>query len=167
MAEFQFAQTDAEDRWTIEDVLQCMLGGRALQLATLQALRRVRMTSESWLILEALHTRPRIMSELAEDLSMQKGSLSRWVARLEEAGFVRCRHDPRDQRRKTATLTKTGRLQLHSARNSLAEMLADFDYSLTASDREAMMRLSRGWHAALGRREKRDFDERRPDDSSV
>lgn len=153
MAEFSLAPTSDEDRWTTEDVLQCLLGGRALQLATMRALRRVRMTSESWLILEALDTRPRIMSELAEDLAMQKGSLSRWVARLEANGFVRCRLDPRDQRRKTAMLTKAGRLQLRSARSCLAEMLVDFDYSLTVADRETIEKLARDWYATLGQRE--------------
>ena len=151
MVEPRFAVTDDQDCWTTQDVLQYLLGGRALQLATMRALRQVRMTTESWLILEALDMRPRIMSELADDLAMQKGSLSRWVARLEALGFVCCRHDPRDQRRKTASLTKAGRLQLGSARSIVAEMLVAFDYSLKDSDRDAVMEVSRRWYAAVMR----------------
>ena len=158
MVESRFAQISDEDCWTAQDVLQCLLGGRALQLATMRALRRVRMTPESWLILEALDVRPRIMSELAKDLAMQKGSLSRWIARLEAADFVRCRHDPRDQRRKTATMTRTGRVQLRSARSSIAEMLVTFDYALTAVDRQTMTSLSRSWYAAVGRQEDGEVD---------
>ncbi len=153
MGEVQFAQTSDDERWNAQDVLHCLLAGRALQLATMRALRQVRMTPESWLILEALDARPRIMSELAEDLAMQKGSLSRWVARLEAASFVRCHLDARDQRRKTATLTRAGRLQLGEARSSVAEMLVTADYNLTAVDRTAIARLSRDWYAALRQRE--------------
>ena len=152
MADSRLAATRDDDCWTAGDVLQCLLGGRALQLATARALRRVRMTPESWLILEALDARSRIMTELADDLAMQKGSLSRWIGRLEAAGFVQYRHDPRDQRRKTATLTRTGKLQLGSARSCLAEMLVTFDYALTATDRDAIARLSRDWYTALGQR---------------
>ncbi len=147
-----------EDRWAPDDVLQWLLGSRALQVVTARALRRVRMTPESWLILETLERRSCIMSDLAEALAMQKGSLSRWIGRLEASGFVRCRLDPSDQRRKTAMLTKAGKLQLRSARSSLAEMLEAFDVRIGAAERGALAGLSRSWHAVLGAQADEGFE---------
>ena len=132
----------SEGRADLEDVQFWLLSARTLVLDLKRALRPLRLTPDAWLILEGLAPGPRMPSALAEDLGIQKGSMSRWLSRLEAYGWVDCRNESLDQRRKTASLTSSGRQQLERARCMLSELLAAADMPATTADRDSVNALS-------------------------
>ena len=133
----------SEGRSDLGDVQFWLLSARVLVLGLKRALRPLRLTPDAWLILEGLAPSPRMPTALAKDLGIQKGSMSRWLSRLEACGWVDCRVESIDQRRKTVSLTSSGRQQLDRARETLSEWLAAVDMPAMTADRDSLTALSR------------------------
>jgi len=83
---------------------------------------------------------PLTPSELAERERVQRPTVTRVLARLEEAGLVVRAADPRDRRCSLVTISDDGRALLESARARKDAFLARRIDALEPADREALDR---------------------------
>lgn len=123
--------------------------GRALTLRVRRALRPVQMAPETWLLLEALVGAPKRPRDLTEDVAGLKGSVSRWIATLERAGFVECNVSSADLRFKEVRLTTQGEKQLQQARALIGAAMTPLPDELAEEQGNDLVEKCRGLLAAL------------------
>ena len=130
-------------RVELDELRAALLGYRAMRELLFRLLRPMGLAPEAWMILEAVAERSRSACDLAPMLGMQKGSLSRWLTRLVAAGLLTHLYEPGSLRRKTVSLTKTGRRRRQLALERLCDVLAPTGRPMTAAEREAVNALIR------------------------
>lgn len=136
-------------RYAVDDAYAYTQSGRAFDRLVRSALSGLQLTTESWLILNALEQQARPPMDLARVLGMQRGSLSRWLSQLCEQGLAESYSQTNDRRTKLARLTNVGREQLARARRHIAELLTSLNITMTQEDYRTLLRVLREVDAAV------------------
>ena len=85
--------------------------------------------------------RPLTMCELAEGQGCARSNITQKMDRLEREGFVKRVDDPTDRRVVLAEITAIGRDRADAGEKVMRRLRAEFDASLTESEREALERV--------------------------
>jgi DNA-binding MarR family transcriptional regulator len=93
--------------------------------------------------------RPLRLSELAATMDMVPRSATTVVDALETAGLVRRADDPGDRRSTLVTLTEAGEEKLTALRRARRAVAEELFETLTAADRDELLRLLAALEAAL------------------
>ncbi|MEM8814623.1 MAG: helix-turn-helix domain-containing protein [Pseudomonadota bacterium] len=128
----------------IPDAIALLSGARRLSSVISSALQSTRLRPELWLVLEVVAEQPRSLGRVAAALAAHKGTVSRWLASLEEQGLVDCKVTQGDQRLKITSLTALGSYRLEIARTRIAEALAQLGIPLEAGRRAAVHGVCQG-----------------------
>lgn len=152
-----------DSRAELDAMRDWLVGYHALRQKLIRALRPMGLTPEAWLILEAVAERARSGCELGPMLGMQKGTLSRWLTRLDAAGLLTHLYETGSRRRKAVNLTEAGQRQRQSARERLYDALAPAGRPMTDAEREAVTALIARFAAMSPRRAARSTATGPPD----
>lgn len=93
-------------------------------------LSKFHLTYVQYVVLIALWGKDRVtVNQLSARVSLNNGTLTPLLKRLQRAGWVNRRRDPRDERRVIVTLTPRGRKQQKAILNSTQSCLTTLNYS--------------------------------------
>ena len=100
-------------------------------------------------ILSSLLAEPKRASVIAEDLSLDKGAVSRQLSELARLGFVERTPDPVDRRANALVVTDLGRARMEAVDESRRASFAARLRSWTIEDLESLTHMLARYNAAL------------------